>query len=124
MLLTEIEYLQKREIELENESVFLRTKIAEVERIQQGNMVAGPQLNAMEALASRNFFPPNMIEGGTTYSPSNKKVLHLGNVCVRTHFYYDRTEAALPYLFVLGTIAMTMLLCDHVVMQLSLRGIW
>lgn len=41
-------------------------------------MVAGPQLNAMEALASRNFFPPNMIEGGTTYSHSNKKVLHLG----------------------------------------------
>ncbi|KAF8025485.1 hypothetical protein BT93_F2354 [Corymbia citriodora subsp. variegata] len=78
MLLTEIEYLQKREIELDNENVFLRTKIAEVERIQQGNMVAGPQLNAMEALASRNFFPPNMVEGGTAYSHSDKKVLHLG----------------------------------------------
>ncbi|KAL3735794.1 glycogen debranching enzyme [Eucalyptus grandis] len=78
MLLTEIEYLQKKEIELENESVFLRTKIAEVDRIQQGNMVAGPQVNVMEALASRNFFPSNMVEGGTAYSHSDKKVLHLG----------------------------------------------
>ncbi|KAK3426556.1 hypothetical protein EUGRSUZ_F02981 [Eucalyptus grandis] len=78
MLLTEIEYLQKKEIELENESVFLRTKIAEVDRIQQGNMVAGPQVNVMEALASRNFFPSNMVEGGTVYSHSDKKVLHLG----------------------------------------------
>ncbi|XP_021300085.1 agamous-like MADS-box protein AGL11 isoform X2 [Herrania umbratica] len=78
MLLAEIEYLQKREIELENESVCLRTKIAEIERLQQANMVTGPELNAIQALASRNFFSPNMIEGGAAYPHPDKKILHLG----------------------------------------------
>ncbi|KAB2083372.1 hypothetical protein ES319_A05G262300v1 [Gossypium barbadense] len=79
MLLAEIEFLQKREIELENESVCLRTKIAEIERLQQANMVTGPELNAIQALASRNFFSPNVIEHPFAYShPSDKKILHLG----------------------------------------------
>ncbi|XP_044510559.1 agamous-like MADS-box protein AGL11 [Mangifera indica] len=80
MLLAEIEYFQKREIELENESVFLRTKIAEVERFQQANnMVGGPELNAIHALASRNFFNPTMIDNTeTAYSHPDKKLLHLG----------------------------------------------
>ncbi|CAN1147798.1 Agamous-like MADS-box protein AGL11 [Linum perenne] len=61
LLLAEIEYMQKREIELENESVCLRTKIAEVERVnEEANMVSGAELNAIHALAaSRNFFAPN-----------------------------------------------------------------
>ncbi|XP_015572387.1 agamous-like MADS-box protein AGL11 isoform X1 [Ricinus communis] len=79
LLLAEIEYLQKREIELENESVCLRTKIAEIERLQQANMVTGAELNAIQALTSRNFFGSHMIEGGAAYShPSDKKILHLG----------------------------------------------
>ncbi|TYI83130.1 hypothetical protein E1A91_D05G270300v1 [Gossypium mustelinum] len=79
MLLAEIEFLQKREIELENESVCLRTKIAEIERLQQANMVTGPELSAIQALASRNFFSPNVIEHPSAYShPSDKKILHLG----------------------------------------------
>ncbi|XP_038889600.1 agamous-like MADS-box protein AGL11 isoform X1 [Benincasa hispida] len=80
MLLAEIEYLQKREIELENENVCIRTKIAEVERVQQANMVSGQELNAIQALASRNFFSPNMMEGGgaVTFSHQDKKMLHLG----------------------------------------------
>ncbi|VVA19684.1 PREDICTED: agamous [Prunus dulcis] len=77
MLLAEIEYLQKKEIELENENVCLRTKISEVERLQQANMV-GPELNAIQALASRNFFSQNMMEGGATYTQQDKKILHLG----------------------------------------------
>ncbi|BBG95978.1 K-box region and MADS-box transcription factor family protein [Prunus dulcis] len=77
MLLAEIEYLQKKEIELENENVCLRTKISEVERLQQANMV-GPELNAIQALASRNFFSQNMMEGGATYPQQDKKILHLG----------------------------------------------
>ncbi|XP_022949472.1 agamous-like MADS-box protein AGL11 isoform X2 [Cucurbita maxima] len=64
MLLAEIEYLQKREIELENENVCIRTKIAEVERLHQANMESGQELNAIQALASRNFFSPNIMEGG------------------------------------------------------------
>nr|AMM02683.1 agamous-like MADS-box protein SEEDSTICK [Vuralia turcica] len=78
MLLAEIEYLQKREIELENENLCLRTKIAEVERLQQTNMVSGPELNAIQALASRNFFNPSMIEAGSAYPQPDKKILHLG----------------------------------------------
>ncbi|KAB5529894.1 hypothetical protein DKX38_019975 [Salix brachista] len=79
LLLAEIEYMQKREIELENESACLRTKIAEVERFQQANMVTGEELNAMEALAaSRNFFAPHFLEGGTAYPQTSKKILHLG----------------------------------------------
>ncbi|XP_011654425.1 agamous-like MADS-box protein AGL11-like isoform X1 [Cucumis sativus] len=81
MLLAEIEYLQKREIELENENVCIRTKIAEVERVQQANMVSGQELNAIQALAnSRNFFSPNIMEpaGPVSYSHQDKKMLHLG----------------------------------------------
>nr|WHA03963.1 SEEDSTICK [Punica granatum] len=77
MLLCEIEYLQKKEIEMENESVYLRTKIAEIERMEQANMVPGQEMNAIQVLASRNFFPPNMLEGGNSYSHPDKK-LHLG----------------------------------------------
>ncbi|KAF5744207.1 K-box region and MADS-box transcription factor family protein isoform 1 [Tripterygium wilfordii] len=79
-LLAEIEYLQKREVEMENESVYLRTKIAEIERLQQqANMVTGPELNAIQALALRNFFNPNMLETpGTGFSHPDKKILHLG----------------------------------------------
>ncbi|XP_029124840.1 agamous-like MADS-box protein AGL11 isoform X3 [Cajanus cajan] len=64
MLLAEIEYFQKR--------------ITDVERLQQVNMVSGPELNAIQALASRNFFNPNMMEGGSVYPQSDKKILHLG----------------------------------------------
>ncbi|XP_050917137.1 agamous-like MADS-box protein AGL11 isoform X1 [Lathyrus oleraceus] len=82
MLLAEIEYFQKREIELENENLCLRTKqmqISEVERLPQVNMVSGQELNAIQALASRNFFNPNMMEDGTSYNQSSdKKILHLG----------------------------------------------
>uniref|UniRef100_A0AAU7LJW1 MADS69 n=1 Tax=Hippophae rhamnoides TaxID=193516 RepID=A0AAU7LJW1_9ROSA len=81
MLLAEIEYLQKREIELENENICLRTKIGEVERLQQeASMISGQDMNAIQALASRNFFNPNMIEGGptTAYPQQDKKILHLG----------------------------------------------
>ncbi|XP_061369110.1 agamous-like MADS-box protein AGL11 isoform X1 [Gastrolobium bilobum] len=68
----------KKEIELENENLCLRTKITDVERIQQVNMVSGQELNAIQALASRNFFNPNMMEGGTAYPQPDKKILHLG----------------------------------------------
>ncbi|KAL6176633.1 hypothetical protein ACLB2K_053266 [Fragaria x ananassa] len=78
MLLAEIEYLQKREIELENENVLIRAKIAEVERLQQADLVSGAELNAIQALASRNFFDSTMMEGETSYSQPEKKLLHLG----------------------------------------------
>ncbi|KAJ7982747.1 AGAMOUS MADS box factor transcription factor [Quillaja saponaria] len=80
LMLAEIEYLQKREIELENENLCLRTKIGDVERYEQANMVSGADMNAIQALASRNFFDPTMIQAGAAhaYLQSDKKTLHLG----------------------------------------------
>ncbi|XP_061988994.1 agamous-like MADS-box protein AGL11 isoform X4 [Rosa rugosa] len=78
MLLAEIEYLQKREVELENENVLIRAKIAEVERLQQADLVSGAEFNAIQALASRNFFGSTMVEGEASYSQPEKKLLHLG----------------------------------------------
>ncbi|TQD96580.1 hypothetical protein C1H46_017830 [Malus baccata] len=79
MLIAEIEYLQKKEIELENENVYLRTKISEVERLPPSKLVSVPEMNAIQALASRNFFSQNIIEGGgATFPQQNKKILHLG----------------------------------------------
>ncbi|XP_062098623.1 agamous-like MADS-box protein AGL11 isoform X2 [Humulus lupulus] len=79
MLLADIEYLQKREMDLENENICLRSKISEIERIHQANMVSGSEFNAIQALASsRNFFNPNLIEAGTSFSHQDKKMLHLG----------------------------------------------
>ncbi|KAK9205055.1 hypothetical protein WN943_015321 [Citrus x changshan-huyou] len=53
-------------------------KIVEMEGFQQANMVTGQELNAIHALASRIFFSPVIIEGGSTaYSHTDKKILHL-----------------------------------------------
>ncbi|XP_031394184.1 agamous-like MADS-box protein AGL11 isoform X2 [Punica granatum] len=68
---------RKKEIEMENETVYLCTKIAEIERMEHANMVPGQEMNAIQGLASRNFFPPNMLESGNFYSHPDKK-LHLG----------------------------------------------
>ncbi|OMO99086.1 Transcription factor, K-box, partial [Corchorus capsularis] len=75
-----VKELKQLENRLERGITRIRSKkIAEVERLQQANMVTGPELNAIQALASRNFFSPNVIEGGTAYSSHpDKKILHLG----------------------------------------------
>nr|XP_023883011.1 agamous-like MADS-box protein AGL11 [Quercus suber] len=78
MLLAEIEYSQKRVMELENESVYLQAKIAEVERLQQVNLnMSGSELSAIQAL-SCNFFTPIVVEGSTSYSQPEHKILRLG----------------------------------------------
>ncbi|KAK4285578.1 hypothetical protein QN277_002259 [Acacia crassicarpa] len=75
----------KKEIELENENLCLRTKLGEMERVEQeANMVSAgeeQQLSAMQqALASRNFFNPTTIMdlSASPYPHSDKKLLHLG----------------------------------------------
>ncbi|KAL9816891.1 putative transcription factor MADS-MIKC family [Arabidopsis thaliana] len=86
LLLVEIENAQKREIELDNENIYLRTKVAEVERYQQHHhqMVSGSEINAIEALASRNYFAHSIMTAGSgsgnggSYSDPDKKILHLG----------------------------------------------
>uniref|UniRef100_A0A7N2LYY9 Uncharacterized protein n=2 Tax=Quercus lobata TaxID=97700 RepID=A0A7N2LYY9_QUELO len=77
MLLAEIEYSQKRVMELENESVYLQAKIAEVERLQHVNLnMSGSELSAIQAL-SCNFFTPLVVEGSTSYSQPEQKILRL-----------------------------------------------
>ncbi|KAK9991172.1 hypothetical protein SO802_026157 [Lithocarpus litseifolius] len=78
MLMAEIEYSQKRVMDLENESVYLQAKIAEVERLQQVNLnMSGSELSAIQAL-SCNFFTPIVVEGSTSYSQPEQKILRLG----------------------------------------------
>ncbi|KAJ0240948.1 Agamous-like MADS-box protein AGL11 [Hirschfeldia incana] len=87
LLLAEIENMQKREIELDNESIYLRNKIAEVERFQQHHhqMVSGTEMAAIEVLASRNYFAHSIMTSGSgsgaghgcSYSDPDKKI-HLG----------------------------------------------
>uniref|UniRef100_A0A7N0TFP7 Uncharacterized protein n=1 Tax=Kalanchoe fedtschenkoi TaxID=63787 RepID=A0A7N0TFP7_KALFE len=85
MLLAEIEFLQKREIELENETICLRAKVAEVERLQQANMEAANQeLNTIQAYVARNFFQHDLLQGADNASQVNHfalpddKILRLG----------------------------------------------
>ncbi|KAK9992126.1 hypothetical protein SO802_027111 [Lithocarpus litseifolius] len=78
MLVAEIEYSQKRVMELENESIYLQAKIAEVERLQQVNLnMSGSEFGAIQAL-SCNFFTPIVVEGSTSYSQPEQKKLRLG----------------------------------------------
>ncbi|MED6132730.1 hypothetical protein PIB30_021555 [Stylosanthes scabra] len=78
-----VKELKQLENRLERGITRIRSKkITEVERIQQANMVSGPELNAIQALASRNFFNQSMIDQtGTAYpQSSDKKILHLGSI--------------------------------------------
>ncbi|CAM8936135.1 unnamed protein product [Rhodiola kirilowii] len=88
MLLADIEYLQKRELELENETICLRGKIAEIERFQQANFeVANQEYNTIQAYVARNFFQQDLLDGADDgpsqvnhFADPNKKILRLGYV--------------------------------------------
>ncbi|KAF9589151.1 hypothetical protein IFM89_019467 [Coptis chinensis] len=65
MLLAEIEYMQKREIDLHNDNIYLRSKIAENERAQQHmNSLPGNEYEAMTSAPydARNFLQVNLPE--------------------------------------------------------------
>ncbi|KAI4320214.1 hypothetical protein MLD38_033719 [Melastoma candidum] len=78
MFLAEVEFMQKRVGELENESVFLRTKVAEIDQIQQGNMWANTAISDVHAVASLEFFHLDMVADGGACSHLGKKALQLG----------------------------------------------
>nr|CAA57445.1 fbp11 [Petunia x hybrida] len=83
MILAETENLQKREIQLEQENTFLRSKIAENERLQELSMMpaTGQEYNAFQQYFARNMLQLNMMEGGVpSYDPlpaHDKKSLQL-----------------------------------------------
>ncbi|KAI3758638.1 agamous-like MADS-box protein AGL11 [Cynara cardunculus var. scolymus] len=82
MILAETENLQKREIELEHHNAFLRSKIAESERVQQLNVNTGHEYNALQAYLARNALQLNIMEpmedAPSAYSIPQKHSLHLG----------------------------------------------
>ncbi|KAL5226537.1 hypothetical protein ABZP36_014802 [Zizania latifolia] len=74
LLYAEVEYMQKREVELQSDNMYLRSKVAENERGQQQ-----PVLNMMEATStseydhlvpydSRNFLQVNIMQQPQHYS--------------------------------------------------------
>ncbi|GAB2292954.1 hypothetical protein Dimus_027178 [Dionaea muscipula] len=83
-LVAEIQFLEKREMELEHENSYLRVKIGEVERMLQLNMVPaeqGLELNPMSTfLPSRDLLAETMAQtsSASAYAHVDKKLLHLG----------------------------------------------
>ncbi|MCD7451471.1 Agamous-like MADS-box protein agl11 [Datura stramonium] len=73
MILAETENLQKREIQLEQENAFLRSKIAENERLQELSMMpaGGQEYSAIQQYLARNMLQLNMMEsqGVSSYDP-------------------------------------------------------
>ncbi|XP_058095445.1 agamous-like MADS-box protein MADS1 isoform X2 [Magnolia sinica] len=79
LLFAEIEYMQKREIDLQNDNMYLRAKIAENERAQQHmNMLPGHDYEVMPGFDSRNFLHVNVLEANHHYSHQEQTALQLG----------------------------------------------
>ncbi|XP_021714798.1 agamous-like MADS-box protein AGL11 isoform X1 [Chenopodium quinoa] len=77
-LLAEIEFCQKREAELENENSILRAKIAEVERLQQLNMMPSETLDFVNPFVPRDhLLAENMLQNCSEFANnSEKKLFH------------------------------------------------
>nr|AAS45686.1 AGAMOUS-like protein [Meliosma dilleniifolia] len=81
MLFAEIEYMQKREIDMQNDNMYLRAKIAENERAQQHmSMMPTSEYEAMppQQFDSRNFLQVNLLEPNHHYSRQEQTALQLG----------------------------------------------
>nr|AFU81323.1 D-class MADS-box-like protein [Orchis italica]AFU81325.1 D-class MADS-box-like protein [Orchis italica] len=78
MLFEEIEFMQKREAELHDESMYLRTKIAENERARANNEESAAGFNNLSSFDSRNYYHVNMFEAAAAYHNQNQTSLHLG----------------------------------------------
>ncbi|XP_074264132.1 agamous-like MADS-box protein AGL11 isoform X2 [Silene latifolia] len=79
LLLADIEFLQKREIELEHENVFLKGKISEVEALQQVN--PNQDLSAFHHFHGfvhrDHIMDQSMIQHSSAFSNPDKKFLNL-----------------------------------------------
>ncbi|KAG6473705.1 hypothetical protein ZIOFF_067622 [Zingiber officinale] len=65
LLLAEIEYMQKREMELQNDNIYLRAKIADTERVQQLSIVeatADQYESINPGFDSRNYYHANLFQ--------------------------------------------------------------
>nr|AAS67611.1 agamous MADS-box transcription factor 1b [Crocus sativus]AHH41529.1 MADS-box transcription factor 1b [Crocus sativus] len=84
LLYAEIEYMQKREMELQNDNMYLRNKISENERAQQHmNMLpsaTATEYEAMPPFDSRSFLQANLVDPNHHYSHQQQTALQLGFV--------------------------------------------
>nr|AAY86365.1 SEEDSTICK-like protein [Dendrobium thyrsiflorum] len=80
LLFAEIEYMQKREVELQNDNMYLRAKINDNERAEQANIVqAGADFDTLPNFDSRNYYQVNILETAAHYSHhQDQTALHLG----------------------------------------------
>ncbi|XP_010273432.1 PREDICTED: floral homeotic protein AGAMOUS isoform X2 [Nelumbo nucifera] len=81
LLFAEIEYMQKREIDLQNDNMMLRARIAENERAQQQmSMIPASEYEVMppQSFDSRNFLQVNLLEPNHHYSRQEQTALQLG----------------------------------------------
>ncbi|KAG6519714.1 hypothetical protein ZIOFF_019783 [Zingiber officinale] len=81
LLFAEIEYMQKREVELQNDNIYLRAKVAENERAQEEIIVSTgtDHFDTLPAYDSRTYYHVNMMEGSSHYSHHQEQTaLHLG----------------------------------------------
>ncbi|XP_020582512.1 floral homeotic protein AGAMOUS-like [Phalaenopsis equestris] len=83
LLYAEIEYMQKREMELQNDNMYLRNKIADNERTQQQphiNMMpsTSSEYEVMPPFDSRNFLQVNLMDPSHHYSLQQQTALQLG----------------------------------------------
>ncbi|RZC63842.1 hypothetical protein C5167_025581 [Papaver somniferum] len=75
LMFAEIEYMQRKEVELQKENVFLRAKVTEDEENEQTNLRPVPdQLDHHQV----NFFQVNMLNGGPSSYSDHQTALHLG----------------------------------------------
>ncbi|XP_057247737.1 agamous-like MADS-box protein AGL11 [Beta vulgaris subsp. vulgaris] len=78
LLLADIEFLQKKEKELDHENSFLRAKIAEVDRLQQLNMLPNDNLDLVHPFLQRDpLLTENMLQDCSEFTDADKKILHL-----------------------------------------------
>ncbi|XXG77417.1 hypothetical protein AAC387_Pa08g1574 [Persea americana] len=79
LLFAEIECMQKREVELQNDNMYLRAKIAENEKNQQHmSMLPTPEYDVMPSFDSRNFLQVNLLEPNHHYNRQDQTALQLG----------------------------------------------
>nr|AIZ95385.1 MADS39 [Erycina pusilla] len=80
MLFAEIEYMQKREEELQGENMFLRAKIAEIDRPQENIETNVASLDdTLPTFDSRSYnYHVSMLEAAANYHNQDQTALHLG----------------------------------------------
>ncbi|WJZ96606.1 hypothetical protein VitviT2T_015276 [Vitis vinifera] len=81
LLFAEIEYMQKREIDLHNDNQYLRARIAENERNEQQMSLmpggANYELMPSQQFDSRNYFQLNGLQPNQSYSRQDQPALQL-----------------------------------------------